>query len=149
MSWVNLLGYTASASVLATFCMSTMLPLRAAAIASNVLFAAYGALAHIYPVLLLHAILLPVNTMRLLRVLVDARESYGAVLASAPWIPAIPLRQIKLTAKWSEAKEAVAEWRRRARERRELITLGEADRRDIRISRCDALAEASKPFWRG
>jgi hypothetical protein len=28
MHWIDLLGYAASASVLLTFCMSTMLPLR-------------------------------------------------------------------------------------------------------------------------
>jgi CRP/FNR family transcriptional regulator, cyclic AMP receptor protein len=65
MSWVDLLGYTASASVLLTFCMSTMVPLRIIAICSNVLFAAFGALAHIYPVLVLHIVLLPVNIGRL------------------------------------------------------------------------------------
>jgi hypothetical protein len=67
MLWTNLLGYAASASVLASFCMGSMVPLRAVAICSNVLFAAFGALAHIYPVLVLHAILLPVNIVRLMQ----------------------------------------------------------------------------------
>ena len=70
MSWVNALGYIASASVLATFCMTTMVPLRIVAIASNVLFAAFGALAHVYPVLVLHTVLLPVNVARLMQVLI-------------------------------------------------------------------------------
>jgi len=69
MSWIDLLGYAASASVLITFCMSTMVPLRAVAICSNVLFASYGAFAHIYPVLILHTILLPVNAVRLYQIL--------------------------------------------------------------------------------
>jgi len=69
MSGVDLLGYAASASVLITFCMSTMVPLRIVAICSNVLFAAFGALAHIYPVLILHLILLPVNVARLTQLL--------------------------------------------------------------------------------
>ena len=38
MLWTSLLGYAASASVLATFCMSAMVPLRAAAICNNFLF---------------------------------------------------------------------------------------------------------------
>jgi len=42
MSWVEVLGYAASATVLASFCMSTMIPLRILALASNVLFAPYG-----------------------------------------------------------------------------------------------------------
>jgi len=69
MNWIDLLGYAASASVLATFCMSTMVPLRILAIGSNVLFATFGALAHIYPVLVLHVILFPVNIVRLVQIL--------------------------------------------------------------------------------
>jgi CRP/FNR family transcriptional regulator, cyclic AMP receptor protein len=69
MNWIDALGYVASASVLATFCMSTMISLRVVAISSNVLFAAYGALVHIYPVLTLHIILLPVNLARLVQTL--------------------------------------------------------------------------------
>lgn len=65
MSWITLLGYAASATVLATFCMSTMIPLRVVALGSNVLFIAYGYADHLYPVLLLHLILLPVNVWRL------------------------------------------------------------------------------------
>jgi CRP/FNR family transcriptional regulator, cyclic AMP receptor protein len=75
MNWIDYLGYAASASVLLTFCMSTMAPLRASAIASNVLFASFGAVAHIYPVFLLHLILLPVNIWRLVQMLRLAREA--------------------------------------------------------------------------
>ena len=39
-------------------------------------------------------------------------------------------------------------WRHRSRSRRELGQLSEAELPDMRISRCDATAEASKPFWR-
>jgi hypothetical protein len=66
--WIAILGYVASASVLMTFCMSTMMPLRIAGIASNILFSAFGALAHIYPIMVLHLILLPVNTIRLIQI---------------------------------------------------------------------------------
>jgi uncharacterized protein YjiS (DUF1127 family) len=47
-----------------------------------------------------------------------------------------------------ELKALIAEWRRRARERRELSTLDERDRHDLGISGCDAQREAQKPFWR-
>lgn len=67
MSWVDALGYAASATVLATFCMSTMISLRVLALGSNVLFAAYGYFEHLYPVLILHAVLLPVNYLRLVQ----------------------------------------------------------------------------------
>lgn len=67
MHWVPLLGYLASLMVLLTFCMSTMIPLRIAALASNILFCSYGYLNHLYPILALHAILFPVNLYRLLQ----------------------------------------------------------------------------------
>jgi hypothetical protein len=58
-------GYLASLLVLATFCMRDMVSLRVVAIASNIAFISYGALAEISPVLLLHVVLLPVNVLRL------------------------------------------------------------------------------------
>jgi hypothetical protein len=68
MTWIDLLGYAASATVLATFCMNTMIPLRVTAILSNILFASFGFGAHIYPVMMLHLILFPVNALRLIQV---------------------------------------------------------------------------------
>ena len=66
--WIDMVGWAASAAVLATFCMNTMMPLRVIAIISNVLFCTFGAVAHIFPVLILHAILLPVNVVRLVQI---------------------------------------------------------------------------------
>src|SRR5256885_16139942 len=65
MNSVDGLGFLASAAVLATFCMRRMLMLRLVALTSNVLFAAYGYVDHLPPVLLLHLILFPVNLVRL------------------------------------------------------------------------------------
>ena len=59
------IGYLASLLVLATFSVRDMVPLRLLAIASNLAFMGYAALAGIDPVLLLHALLLPVNVHRL------------------------------------------------------------------------------------
>ena len=64
MSWVEAAGYFASVLVFTTFCMKTMIPLRLAAIGSNVAFIAYGIAGHIYPILILHAVLLPMNLWR-------------------------------------------------------------------------------------
>ncbi len=49
------------------FCMSTMIALRIVALVSNVLFMAYGFVDHLYPVFMLHAILFPVNALRLVQ----------------------------------------------------------------------------------
>ena len=65
MSVIDLLGYSAGLAVLAAFCMSSIVPLRIVAILSNLLFVSYGLLAHLYPVFLLHAILLPINLLKL------------------------------------------------------------------------------------
>jgi hypothetical protein len=67
MSWIDLTGYLAALSVFATFCMGTMGSLRTVAILSNVLFITYGLELHLYPVLLLHATLLPINTLKMIQ----------------------------------------------------------------------------------
>jgi CRP/FNR family transcriptional regulator, cyclic AMP receptor protein len=69
MNWVEIAGYLASALVLATFCMKTMIPLRAAAICSNLAFLVYGYYEDVYPVLVLHTILLPLNSWRAFQML--------------------------------------------------------------------------------
>jgi hypothetical protein len=72
---VDLVGLLAAACVLATFSMQSMIALRAFAIASNVLFIVYGAGSQLMPIVLLHAILLPVNGWSL------GRQWGGASLA--------------------------------------------------------------------
>ena len=67
MSWIDFVGYLAALMVLATFCMDTIVPLRGLAIASNLLFILYGIAGQLYPVLLLHAVLLPVNIVKIVR----------------------------------------------------------------------------------
>jgi len=58
---MDAIGLAAAVCVLATFCMKSMLALRAFAMASNVLFIVYGASANLFPIVVLHAILLPIN----------------------------------------------------------------------------------------
>ena len=65
MTWLEAVGYVASILVLSTFYMKTMLPLRCCAIASNIAFIAYGFFGEIYPVFVLHLVLLPLNIKRL------------------------------------------------------------------------------------
>jgi CRP/FNR family transcriptional regulator, cyclic AMP receptor protein len=90
MSFMDLLGYAASAAVLATFCMSTMIPLRIMALVSNLLFMAYGYFDHIYPVFILHAILFPVNALRLIqfqRLVRDIRDAHREDLSIQSLLP--------------------------------------------------------------
>jgi CRP-like cAMP-binding protein len=96
MSLVDILGYAASAAVLATFCMSTMIPLRILALISNVLFMTYGYVDHLYPVFILHAILLPVNALRLIqfqRLVRDMRDAHREDLSVQSLLPYMARRK--------------------------------------------------------
>ena len=64
-AWPEVFGYLAAGLLLLTFFMQQMAALRAVAIASSVAWLVYGWADHIYPVLCLHVILLPLNTIRL------------------------------------------------------------------------------------
>ena len=68
MAWIDFLGFSAAFSVLASFCMTTIVAPRILALLSNVLIIFYGLCAHIYPVLVLHIILLPINLVKLHRI---------------------------------------------------------------------------------
>ena len=97
MSWVEILGYAAAAAVLATFCMSTMVPLRVLALVSNVLFAIYGYMDNLHPVLILHLVLLPVNALRLYqarKLLHDVRNAAGGEFPVAGLMPYMRRRDV-------------------------------------------------------
>lgn len=66
---VEWIGYLAALLVFSTFYMKTMVPLRTVAICSNVVFVTYAALGALYPILILHSILLPLNALRLYQML--------------------------------------------------------------------------------
>jgi hypothetical protein len=87
-TWIDGLGYVASALVFATFCMKTMIPLRIIAMVSNVAFIAYGFSGHLYPVLFLHVILLPMNIWRFLEMIELVRRVEAAATGdhSIEWL---------------------------------------------------------------
>lgn len=67
-SW-DFVGYVAATLVLSAFYMREMVPLRIAALCSNLAFIAYGLALGLALVWLLHALLLPMNGYRLLEAL--------------------------------------------------------------------------------
>jgi hypothetical protein len=79
----DLLGWVASLLTLITFAQTSMLPLRVTAILANIFFIAYGAMGHFLPVLTLHALLLPLNSARLV-MHVGRSASQQAMAASVP-----------------------------------------------------------------
>jgi len=78
IDWFELTGYLASALVFLTFYMKTMIPLRVVGIVSNVAFMTYGFDGHLYPILILHAILLPLNCLRLVQMRALIRKVHAA-----------------------------------------------------------------------
>lgn len=80
----ELLGYAAAGLVVATFSARSISTLRVLAIASNLLFVAYAAGAHLMPVLILHALLLPINVARLCQALAEKRRSGAMPNKDAP-----------------------------------------------------------------
>src|SRR5262245_66628892 len=67
MTLVDIVAVGAVLTNIAAYAMRTMVPLRMAAISTNVLFIAYSLMSGIVPTLILHAILLPLNIYRLIQ----------------------------------------------------------------------------------
>jgi len=65
MHWVEMLGYFGACLTLTVYSMRRMIPLRIIGIAANCVFVLYGYLAEVYPQMVLHATLLPINAYRL------------------------------------------------------------------------------------
>jgi CRP/FNR family transcriptional regulator, cyclic AMP receptor protein len=88
LNWVELAGYVASLLVFGAFYMKTMIPLRVIAILSNVAFMIYAVGDHLSPVLILHAVLLPLNCVRLLqmRALIGKVRDAAHVDLSMDWL---------------------------------------------------------------
>ncbi len=85
----DLLGYCAAAASLVAFSARTMIPLRTAAIVSNVLFIAYGIAGSHGPPVALHMILLPLNIHRLFamkRLTTRVREAAKDGDFNAAWL---------------------------------------------------------------
>ena len=95
MTVAELVGYLASGLVILTFCMRTMIPLRIAAIGSNLAFIAYAAMASLYPVLVLHLVLLPMNLWRTVQMVTLVRRVRAAARGdlSLDWLKSYMRRE--------------------------------------------------------
>lgn len=88
MQSTEIFGYLGAFLTLTTFSMKTMLHLRVAGIVANLAFITYGALGGVYPVLLLHILLLPMNAWRLHQLLGLTQEIRNASVSgvSMDWL---------------------------------------------------------------
>src|SRR5215510_6579932 len=67
MGVIEIVALGAVLTNIAAYAMRTMIPLRMAAISTNILFIAYSIMGGVLPTLILHVILLPLNTYRLIQ----------------------------------------------------------------------------------
>ncbi|HSU04058.1 MAG TPA: cyclic nucleotide-binding domain-containing protein [Acetobacteraceae bacterium] len=81
-SWRDLPGYVGALLVIASFVVRTMIPLRALSAASNLCFMLYAYYDAQYPTLFLHAMLLPLNVLRMVQMMKLVRRVRGAALGS-------------------------------------------------------------------
>ena len=77
MAGSDYLGVFACTLVLCTFAMASMVRLRLVAMASNVAFIGYAWSLGLWPILALHALLLPLNAVRLLQAEAARRRAAG------------------------------------------------------------------------
>jgi hypothetical protein len=68
-NWFDLVGYLAGILLVLTFFMRDMVQLRITAICSSIAWLAYGFSATLYPIIILHLILAPLNVYRLTQTL--------------------------------------------------------------------------------
>ena len=78
MNLPDIAGYVASALLLATFSVRTMIPLRLLGISSSVAFLTYGFFSGLLPIIILHLILLPLNLYRFFEMRRLTREMQAA-----------------------------------------------------------------------
>ena len=102
------LGYVAAGLVFATFCAKRMASLRALAIVSNVAFIGYGFLDGLWPILVLHSAMLPMNIQRYRQ---SVRGHYYTATADAG-MP-VPSRSTLLSNLITVALGRLRSWRER------------------------------------
>ena len=89
MEVADLIGYCAATASLVAFSAKTMIPLRTAAIVSNLLFISYGVAGSHGPPIVLHMILLPLNIHRLIamkRLTSRVREASKNASFNTSWL---------------------------------------------------------------
>lgn len=91
----DLVGFMAAGCTVLAFASPTMVPLRCAAIAANVLFISYGLMLSLTPILALHGLLLPLNLVRLYGALRQRAQKKAAAAQLAPAVPAVPAAPVE------------------------------------------------------
>ncbi len=69
MDLIEIIGYIAALLMFSTFYMKKMIPLRIAGMSSNVFFAIFAGFTGVWPLLILHICLFPLNFLRMIQML--------------------------------------------------------------------------------
>lgn len=87
MIWIEAVGYAGTAFTILAYSMRRLMPLRIVAILSSVSFLVYAALIGSAPLMLMEAVLLPINAWRLIELVrpAPARQLF----AEARSVPAV------------------------------------------------------------
>ncbi|MGD9867941.1 MAG: cyclic nucleotide-binding domain-containing protein [Hyphomicrobiales bacterium] len=96
IGWVEALGYAAAGLTVAQYLMRTMIPLRMISIFASLMFLVYGLLAPSYPHVVLNAVLLPLNLIRLremTKLVSQVRDASDASL-SMEWLSSYSSRRM-------------------------------------------------------
>lgn len=75
MFWIEVIGFCGSALAILTYWMREMIPLRIVAVLGCLCFLAYALLIGAYPLIVMEAILLPINLYRLAELLRPVRPN--------------------------------------------------------------------------
>jgi uncharacterized protein YjiS (DUF1127 family) len=132
----DLIGYIAASLVFAAFCAKRMVPLRMLAIASNIGFISYGSLLGLWPIVLLHSFMLPINVLRL-------HQASAVPSGSGRWYQGLVGSRLGLL--FETVLRWPARWRDRERLRRELAGMRSRDFGDLAVS--PGLIEDEKRRW--
>lgn len=76
--WADIVGYIGALFTLGVYCMKRMIPLRIIGLCANATMIAYSLFAAVYPQLILHVVLLPINAIRLREMLVLVKKVKAA-----------------------------------------------------------------------
>ncbi|MBL4690768.1 MAG: cyclic nucleotide-binding domain-containing protein [Rhodospirillales bacterium] len=90
ITYVDMVGYMGGLVTVWGLNQKTMIPLRAGAVIGNLVFLIFGFLAGSNPTFVVHALLLPLNTYRMLqmlRLVRDMRQSTGENNSLEPLVP--------------------------------------------------------------
>jgi hypothetical protein len=109
--YVAWIGYFAAASGVALFAVATMIPLRVIGLVHNVAQIAFGLLAGVWPTVIQHTILLPLNAWRLRQMLLLVKEVKEAAAGdhSMEWLKPFTKRRTFAAGTMLFEKGAVAD----------------------------------------